>query len=299
MEQLSERAVQFGRENSLVGIIAQATAQASSELPTIVILNSGIIHRVGHHRMYVTMSRRLAEAGYAVLRFDFAGLGDSTPRSEGLAPLESSLSDIGDALDWLQSTRQVSRVILMGLCYGADYALLYGHKDPRVVGLVLMDPSIPPTTRYLIHYFGRRLTRMTKLDTWLNLSRGRSRIWSQMTERLLNMLRPTREPQDLSLQNPKTPFDLEQIYQHSVDRGVEFLAIFTAGAATPLVTYREQLLDGFPNLKFGKQLRLEFFKNSDHVFTSQSDRERLNFVILEWIMTTDFAAKSTSLERVS
>ena len=68
---ISEQAVLLGQRQSLVGVLARAVAETPADGPTVVILNTGIIHRVGHHRMFVTMSRALANVGYAVLRFDF------------------------------------------------------------------------------------------------------------------------------------------------------------------------------------------------------------------------------------
>ena len=82
-QRISEQAVLFGSWTSLVGIVTKAVSPASANRPAIVILNTGIIHRVGHHRMFVTMSRALGAVGYTVLRFDFSGIGDSSPAMTG------------------------------------------------------------------------------------------------------------------------------------------------------------------------------------------------------------------------
>jgi pimeloyl-ACP methyl ester carboxylesterase len=284
-KEISEQAVQFGQQKSLVGILAQAAKAAPSDRPAVVILNTGIIHRVGHHRMHVAMSRRLAEAGNTVLRFDFSGIGDSASRADGLAPLESCLADIGDAIDWLESARQASRIILVGLCSGADYAVLYGYRDPRVVGLILLDPSIPPTARYYVHYIARRLIR---LSSWLNVPLGRSRIWRMLTERAVGALRSDWKSQRMRLQHPTARSDLEQIYRNSVRRGIQFLAVFTGGRNASRQTYREQLLDAFPGVSFAGLLRLEYFKECDHTFMSQFHRELLTRLVIEWTGNTKF-----------
>ena len=144
-KRVNEQAIVFGQQKSLVGIVTSAaTSTAPTGRPAIVILNTGIVHRVGYNRMYVPLSRTLAATGYTVLRFDYSGIGDSEPRADGFTPLASSLTDIREALDWLETVRQASQIILLGLCSGADHAVLYGPTDPRVVGLVLIDPSIPP-----------------------------------------------------------------------------------------------------------------------------------------------------------
>jgi pimeloyl-ACP methyl ester carboxylesterase len=287
VEELSEQAVLLGPRQSLVGVVTETATPKVAGRPAIVILNTGIIHRVGHHRMYVTISRRLAVAGSIVLRFDFSGLGDSDSRTDGLPPLASSLADITEALDWLTSMRPVTRVILVGLCSGADHALLYGYTDPRVVGLVLVDPSIPPTARYYVHYIGRRLMRFR---SWLSVPLGRSRLWWMMMERIAFAIHPRWEPRHISLQNPTIRSHLEQVYRRSIAQGIEFLAIFT-GQQSSRQSYREQLLEAFPNVKFDGQLRLEYFEDCDHTFTFDHDRQRLTSVLLDWLLRTPFRDK--------
>jgi alpha/beta superfamily hydrolase len=129
---LREQAVLLGERKSLVGIVTQAVGGAAPvHEVALVFLNTGIIHRVGHHRMYVTFSRVLAAEGYTVLRFDLSGIGDSDYRIDGLSPLESNLSDIKEVLDWLETTKQAKRVILVGLCWGADSAVHYAAGDTQ------------------------------------------------------------------------------------------------------------------------------------------------------------------------
>lgn len=271
-QRISEQAVLFGSWTSLVGIVTKAVSPASANRPAIVILNTGIIHRVGHHRMFVTMSRALGAVGYTVLRFDFSGIGDSSPRYDGLSLVDACMAEIREALDWLERDGAASRMILIGLCSGADHAVLYGHTDPRIVGLVLMDPSIPPTLRYYVHYIGRRLRR---LRSWFNVLSGRSRT--------LRMLMPHMLPiaQRYPLQNRVPRQTVERHYRNSVDSGIEILAIFTE--ETTRQTYREQMIEALPNVSFGDRLTLEFFPGSDHTFALESDRSRLIQLILQWV----------------
>jgi pimeloyl-ACP methyl ester carboxylesterase len=271
-QRISEQAVLFGSWTSLVGIVTKAVSPASANRPAIVILNTGIIHRVGHHRMFVTMSRALGAVGYTVLRFDFSGIGDSSPRYDGLSLVDACMAEIREALDWLERDGAASRMILIGLCSGADHAVLYGHTDPRIVGLVLMDPSIPPTLRYYVHYIGRRLRR---LRTWFNVLSGRSRTLRMLMRHMLPIA------QRYPLQNRVPRQTVERHYRNSVDSGIEILAIFTE--ETTRQTYREQMIEALPNVSFGDRLTLEFFPGSDHTFALESDRSRLIQLILQWV----------------
>jgi pimeloyl-ACP methyl ester carboxylesterase len=277
----SEQAVVLGEQKSLVGIITQAVGAPANDL-AVVILNTGIIHRVGHHRMYVSFSRTLADAGFTVLRFDFSGIGDSDKRADSLPPLESNLSDIKEVIDWLEVTGQIKRVVLLGLCSGADNSVLYAASDPRVVGLVLMDPSIPPTRRYLRDYVSRRLLRGR---SFLSFAFGRSHIRKMLVEFTLGSLARKWEPRYPTLSHPKIRRYLESVYQTTVDRGVKFLVVLSGGGQH---IYPEQLLDAFPNVSFLDQLQLESFDDSDHVFTSGADRSKLLALILKWLKATNF-----------
>jgi pimeloyl-ACP methyl ester carboxylesterase len=277
-QKISEQAVLFGGRTSLVGIVTRVVSAASAVRPAILILNTGIIHRVGHHRMFVSMSRALAAVGYTVLRFDFSGIGDSDPRDDGLSPVDACMAEINEALDWLERDGKASRMILVGLCSGADHAVLYGHTDPRIVGLVLMDPSIPPTLRYYVHYIGQRLKQAS---SWFNLLSGRSRALRTLIRLKLHIAQPKWIARRHPLQNRVPRQTVEGHYQDSVDKGIEILAIFTE--ETTRQTYREQMIEALPNVTFGDRLRLEFFPGSDHTFGLESDRIRLTQLILQWV----------------
>jgi pimeloyl-ACP methyl ester carboxylesterase len=277
-QKVIEQAVLFGSRASLVGIVTRMVSAASADWPAIVILNTGIIHRVGHHRMFVSMSRALAALGYTVLRFDFSGIGDSNPRDDGLSLADACMAEITEALDWLERDGKASRMILAGLCSGADHAVLYGHTDPRIVGLVLMDPSIPSTPRYYMHYIGRRLGQV---HSWFNVLSGRSRTLRMLIRRML----PTGQQEWKVRHHPlwsRVPRQIiEHHYQNSVVKGIEILAIFTE--ETTRQTYREQMIEALPNVSFGDRLTLEFFPGSDHTFALESDRIRLTQLILQWV----------------
>lgn len=277
-EDISEAAVLIGEWRSLVGIVTRPARPPPPDDPAIVILNAGVIHRAGHHRMTVTMSRILARAGYLTLRFDFSGIGDSEPRNDELSPVDSCLADIKQALDWLEVDSKVSRVILVGLCSGADHAVLYGHTDRRVVALVLIDPSFPATARYYLHSIASKLT---SLRNWRKLLTGKSRLVKMWVEQLLYRAVPKRRSRRISLENIQFHDDLEQSYRNSVEHGIKMLALLTED--TTRQTYRDQMIDAFPKVRFGTKLRLEWLPGSDHTLTRDADRTRLYGLILEWL----------------
>ena len=278
-EGFREQVALVGRDSSLVAIIARPRTAPDSDPPAIVILNTGIIHRVGHHRMYVTLSRALAAAGHTVVRFDFSGIGDSVPAKDRMPPVAACLEQIREVIDSLGRTYHIRRFVLVGLCSGADHAILYAHNDARVVGLALMDPTLPPTLRYYFHYV---LQRLPHARSWLSVVTGSSGLIRMAVTHLTR--RPRAEgnsPEKLTLQSLQFSPQLAQCYRAVARRGVKMLAVFTC--VSPRHTYPHQILDAFPETASGGSLRLEYFPESDHHFSPPQARSRLLRIVADWV----------------
>lgn len=276
-EGFKEQVALLGRDRSLVSIIARPAASKGGDRLAVVILNTGIIHRVGHHRMYVTLSRMLAGAGHTVVRFDFCGIGDSPPGKDRMPLLAACLEQIGDVIDSVARTHHIGRFVLVGLCSGADHAMLHASNDARVVGIVLMDPTLPPTLRYYLHYL---LQRLPHARHWLSVATGRSGLMRTLAAHLSRRLRSEDEhPEELTLETLQFSEHLAQCYRAVAQRNVKMLAVFTRVSARH--TYPRQILDAFPEP--GASLRLEYFPESDHHFSQPQARARLLSVIANWM----------------
>lgn len=273
-----EHAVLLGARRSLAAIVTRPLEAPRTDQPVIVILNTGIVHRVGHHRMYVTLARILASAGRTVVRFDLSGIGDSPQRTDGLTPLVCALTDIKEALDSLEQLHQASQFILIGLCSGADHAVLHGRTDPRVVGLALLDPTLPPTARYYFHYILQRLSRHRN---WLSVLSGRSGLIRLAARHVVHRVRPQSDLQGLTLQGLQLSPYLAHSYRVAAARRVRLLSVFTSVSTRH--TYGKQWLDAFPEVSASSAARLEFFADSDHVFSADKQRTRLFRVIVDWL----------------
>jgi exosortase A-associated hydrolase 1 len=122
----------------LVGVVSGAGIAAVG----LVIIVGGPQYRIGSHRQFVLLGRRLAQAGIPVMRFDYRGMGDSTGE---MRSFEHVVPDITAALAAFRTARpSLERVVLWGLCDAASACLIYWQKthDPRVAGLILADPWI-------------------------------------------------------------------------------------------------------------------------------------------------------------
>lgn len=282
----AEQTLLLGPRQSMVGVITSAPEPVrQADAPFVVILNAGIIHRIGPNRLHVLMARALATAGFDVLRVDLSGLGDSEPRPDSLSPLDAALADIREVLDTLQASRQVQQVVLMGLCSGADHSVIYAGTDPRVAGVVLLDPSIPRTPRYYVQHYANRLLQMRP---WLNLATGRHPLWRMFRRRNCQPVEAQLEPAPgeppLTLEHPEVRAFLQNAYGRAVAQGVRLLAVMTADRERQH-NYRRQLFDAFPQVPFGAQLRLEYFRHCDHTFTTRTNQQRLMGLVLEWMKT--------------
>ena len=90
------------------------------------------------HRLFVNMANKSALLGYNTLRFDYSGTGDSSGDFKSLT-LNSCLNDIHTVVQELKNTCDVSKIILIGVRFGATLSLLYSQKY-KVDKLVLWSP---------------------------------------------------------------------------------------------------------------------------------------------------------------
>ena len=155
----------------LLGILARPLRPAATDLAVLVVVG-GPQYRVGSHRQFTLLARRLAAAGLPVLRFDCRGMGDSEGAMRNFEGFED---DIAVALDALAAAcPSAKRLAVWGLCDAASAALMFCAKDARVAGMVLANPWVRSEATlaqtHLKHYYpGRVLQR----DFWLKVLSGR------------------------------------------------------------------------------------------------------------------------------
>lgn len=157
------------RGEVLLGIVHHARAHASRGILFIV---GGPQYRAGSHRQFVFLARAFAARGYASMRFDARGMGDSSGVSPGF---EAMSDDIRAAIDaFVSATPGVQDVVLWGLCDGASAAALYAPQDVRIAGIVLVNPwvrteALEARARLSSYY----AARIRERDFWQALVRGR------------------------------------------------------------------------------------------------------------------------------
>src|SRR5262249_10306123 len=122
--------------------------------------NTGIVicHPYGEERqlvdrVLVRFGRRLAAAGFAAVRFDARGYGESD-RELADRTVETHVGETLAAAALLRPRYAVDTVVLLGLRLGATVAALAAERDPGIAGLVLWSPIVSGRTyaRELLRY---------------------------------------------------------------------------------------------------------------------------------------------------
>ncbi|HEY4303065.1 MAG TPA: alpha/beta fold hydrolase [Gemmatimonadaceae bacterium] len=280
-----ERVVRFGRDQSLMGILT-TPREARPGAPYVVIINAGIVHRVGPNRIYVDVARTLAAQGFSVLRFDLSGLGDSEPMATAASLGDAAVADVRAAFDFLQTSRQATRFIISGLCLGANYSFLAALADDRVSGVMVLDPTVPRTARGRLVHLRRRVMHLATLREVVTL---RHPVWRRGLERLRQVAVPEFAlpwgDQRVGIEKLPERSVAQKALQELVDRHVQLMFVFTGGV-NHVYNYRDQLFDLLPGLEFRKQLRLEYMPTTDHAVSDRASRTTLLEAIGDWATTT-------------
>jgi uncharacterized protein len=110
------------------------------------------------NRVYVRLARRLAAAGYHVLRFDWRGVGESAGHIERFDLEAPFVDDVVAAGRYLES-ESGGDLVVVGSCFGARAALAAATQDLSLRGLVLVSFPVPkPAVAMKSQWYSRRLS---------------------------------------------------------------------------------------------------------------------------------------------
>ena len=164
-----ESAIQFGDQIKLTGILTEPETRHVGA-PVVILINAGIVHRVGPFRLHVNVARLLAKHGFASLRMDLSGLGDSQGRTGKLNKDERVRRDIAEAMEFLAAAGLGNSFVVLGLCSGAYHAHKIAVADPRVVGAIFLDGIVFRTMGY---FWRHRVGRLFRARFWRNALKRR------------------------------------------------------------------------------------------------------------------------------
>ena len=257
-----ERILHFGPEGRLFGLLAGTPDTRTRQV--LVLLNAGAMPRIGPFRLYVELSRRLARSGTPVFRMDMPGVGES-PMLSDLSELEA----LSAGMDRIAAEFGCDRFVVGGICSASDVAWRLSEQDPRVCGLLLLDP---------VAFRG----------PWFWLERWRAFLakppahWWKVLRRRLRPANRTAGPAAADFRDWP---NLQQARAHLrtlLSRNARMLFVYT-GSASDRFRDRRQLAWAFGSEARDPAVQLHFWPGSDHLFYLRAYREKLMDAIDRWL----------------
>lgn len=266
---ISERVLRLGEHRTLVAVASAPPTPRGA--PAVLLVNAGVIHRIGPHRLHVRLARRLAQAGHPALRMDLSGIGDSGALPERLSFRASSVADIRTAIDHLAADNPTAAAIVFGICSGADNALAAAAADPRIVGLVLIDPPCYVSTRARLRSLRSRFRHPA---AWMALP---AKLMKRLRSRLSS---PAGDADATSGGRQPPPLeDYRRQLNGLVARGVRILSIYSSAQGVRY-NHADQLYEWFPELR-GKIDSL-YYPDANHTFTEIAQQTALISAVTDW-----------------
>lgn len=271
MVSIVEEAVQIGPGEGLSAMLVRPATLDTSR-PVFVILNAGLLHRVGPFRLHVQLSRRLARQGFPALRLDLSGIG-YTPRRADLQGFDSILEDADSVFGWLDDALSLTRPVLVGSCSGADMAHRIALADERVRGCGFLDGYAYHNARSALSYYSARLHRPIMWRKWLDTRLGRAE----------------KEEEEEFWGSDDPPLDaFRSDLATLVARDLPLLYVYSGSVRE--YRYDDQFYDVCPEARDGK-VTVHYYPRADHTYRLEEDRLTLLDALCAWAVTSFSATK--------
>jgi hypothetical protein len=277
----------LGPEGQLIGIASQlwdAARPAPTPTPppagcelAFILLNAGVLHRVGPHRLHVTLARRLAAAGLPGLRLDLGGIGDSVASTEATSFRDSAIADTRAAMTGLGAAIGAARFVLFGVCAGADNAIATALVDDRVAAIVLVDPAAYPTRRSQLRHLRRSVAER---GSPLEVLRWAAQVAERRLRRMLAARAPRGEPAPAEGRESPPVATFRDQLTTLVDRGTKIFAVYS-GIHGARYNHADQLFERFPGLR--GRIDHVYFPNANHTFTELDAQAALIDAVTGWM----------------
>jgi len=240
-EGIDEREIAFAGDGlTLYGTLA-LPAESEGPFPAALFLHgSGPVDRNGNAAglemdVYRQLAHALARAGFASLRFDKRGVGESEGDA-GLASRTDLLNDARTAIEGLRSQPEIdpTRCVLIGHSEGAYLAPILAIEDESVAGIVLLAGAARPLdeiTRWQVETLLRQqglegdaleaaLAQQDRYTAFVETSEGG---WDDYTVEKLREAMPWLTD-EAAVRLKSTPLSLAWLREHYLDESAETIA---------------------------------------------------------------------------
>ena len=288
--EIQEKIIYFGENNNCISILSKTDESNKSNLPTILIANSGANHRVGPSRLYVLLARELSLLGFRVVRIDVPGIGDSivtNQSTENVEYINSSSEKISDVIKSL-TPKENDKFILMGLCSGAYFsfhAALDLHQESIAESILInpltfywdegMTENESPTKEFSTWNWYKKA--LANPRSWIKLFKGKidfNSLFSAIKSRILikyfsQLNRQTQNP-ELSLKDKhrlQLGIDLTTITKNNTH--LQFILSRSDPGYDILMTNAGKVIK---QLLKSNKIQIHFVENADHTFSKYKPR---------------------------
>ena len=172
---MHETALTFpnARGETLVGVLHQP---APAPRGALLFLHGWSGYRTGPHQMLTRAARHFGARGWASLRFDFAGRGDSEGDTQ-IATLATMRDDANVALKLLHDNVTNGPIIAVGLCSGCEIAVAAASENYDAIALWSAPifaalPAQAGQDKKRAANLGKYARKLLNPQTYLKIARG-------------------------------------------------------------------------------------------------------------------------------
>jgi pimeloyl-ACP methyl ester carboxylesterase len=261
-----ERALRFGRAQHLVGVAGLPPAAQGGV--GVIVLNAGLMHRIGPFRLHVELTRRLNALGYPTLRFDLSTLGDSGASAQAGSREQQIRADVADAMALLGHQAGCTRFVLVGLCRGAQSAHTAACTEAGVAGAVFLDGYIYRTAGFRLRHY---LPRLLSPARWRGF--------------LARKLRQAIEPEEASFGSVYPPRkQVRGELAAMLARGLRFYFLYSGGIGEQFNHPRQFRECYGRSVACHPSVRMDLLEGTDHTYTLLCDRQRMFDHVEGWLL---------------
>lgn len=274
----------IGREQHLVATLSRVAARTSlSPKLAVVLSNSGVIPRVGPHRINVSLARQFAALGVPSIRFDMSGLGDSMRTSSTSSMMDQWVDDARDAMDFAHAQLGCTQFLMIGFCSGAEVAYKTALKDSRMVGAVLWDLYAYPTLQSQIRAL---IFRARRAGLGGLVAKALARIGLKPSASASRTRVQTFEPSKIP-----EPHEYAADLKHLAQRGTAILVLY-CGGEPQWYNYRGQFDATLGRLGLRGLVDFDFLEQTDHLLTRHAAQQLFIQTVVRWMQSTQLIGSS-------
>jgi pimeloyl-ACP methyl ester carboxylesterase len=283
-----ERPVNFKSGSLRLQGILHTPVGANPHHPLLILPPPGTDTRSGYLRNYVRLARSMAAKGWSCLRYDPPGIGASPGPSRKLPRAEHNryVQRGGHVPDLRAATDAFAPhgpVIVGGICGGAISAIRYADKDPRVAGLIIIEPQFRWTplpgkaTGVPLWAYRRRLLSRPAWKRLLTFKTHYRDLWHAFLSAIAHTFRHGSQQED-----PLLNRTLVNAFRRCIDRGLPTLILY--GGTDDQAHYHR-----LETVLYGKRrtapanVREQFLNDADHAFSEPAHTNELINIVDQWL----------------